>query len=155
MKAIQITISIIICELAGIIGSIFTAKSVKTWYLLLKKPVFNPPSWVFGPVWTTLYAMMGYSAYRIWAKGFARTDVKIALAVFAIQLILNSLWSFIFFGKQDLALALVEIIVMWFFIGVTMILFYKIDKTSAMLLLPYLLWVSFASFLNYSLWRLN
>lgn len=147
--------AIIVSELAGIIGSVFTVSSISSWYATIIKPALNPPSYVFGPVWTTLYALMGVSAFLIWKKGLDRKDVKVALGIFLIQLVLNTLWSIIFFGLHSPGGALVEIILLWLAILATIIAFYKISRTAAYLLLPYILWVSFAAYLNYSIWVLN
>jgi tryptophan-rich sensory protein len=154
MDYTKLAVSIVLCLLAGGIGSIFTAKSIPTWYKDLKKPSFNPPNWIFGPVWTTLYILMGISAYLVWTSGW-NSAVKVALAVFAVQLILNTAWSIIFFGLQNPFVAFVEIIFMWLAIFATIVLFYRISPTAAYLLVPYLLWVSFASALNFAIWRLN
>ncbi|MFH1682806.1 MAG: TspO/MBR family protein [Candidatus Woesearchaeota archaeon] len=148
---IRLVISIMICQLAGVIGSLFTANSVSTWYVDLVKPSFNPPSWIFGPVWIILYLLMGISLYLVWVK---RTD-KLALSVFGIQLFLNSLWSILFFGLRNPLFAFVEIIFLWVMILYSFILFYKISKKAAYLLVPYLLWVSFAAVLNIFLYLLN
>jgi translocator protein len=145
--------SIIICQLAGIIGSFFTVSSVSTWYLTLNKPFFNPPSWVFGPVWITLYFLMGISLYLIWNN--YNKDSKLAVTFFSIQLVLNSLWSILFFGLRNPLLAFIEIIVLWAFILLTIIYFYKKSKTAAYLLIPYILWVSFAAILNFAIYYLN
>jgi tryptophan-rich sensory protein len=145
----------VVCQLAGIIGSVFTASSVSTWYTALQKPSLNPPSWVFGPVWTTLFVLMGIAAYLIYENGFKKKNVRIALSVFAVQLVLNTLWSILFFGLQNPGLALVEIAFLWLSILSCIVLFYKINKTAAYLLIPYIVWVSFASYLNYTLWILN
>lgn len=142
-------------QLAGIIGALFTARSVQTWYTTLQKPSFNPPSWLFGPVWTVLYLLMGIAAYLVWAKGWTVPGVKTALFVFALQLVLNSLWSILFFGVRQPGWAFMEIVVLWAAIAVTIVLFWNISRTAAFLLVPYILWVSFAAVLNYSLWRLN
>ncbi len=151
----KLIIAIVACELAGIIGSLFTISAIPNWYATLVKPAFNPPSSVFGPVWTTLYALMGIAAFLVWKKGFRRMDVRKALLVFGVQLILNATWSIVFFGLQSPAWALVNIIALWFAIVSTMILFYKISKPAMWLLVPYILWVSFAMYLNYSIWMLN
>ncbi|MCJ7680527.1 MAG: tryptophan-rich sensory protein [Candidatus Aminicenantes bacterium] len=143
------------CELAGIIGSVFTARSVQTWYTTLQKPSFNPPSWLFGPVWAVLYLLMGIAAYLVWSRGWSTPGIKTALAVFAVQLILNTAWSILFFGLKNPASAFVEIIFLWAAIALTIFLFSNISRTAALLLVPYILWVSFASVLNYFLWRLN
>jgi tryptophan-rich sensory protein len=144
--------SIIICQLAGIIGSIFTVSSVSSWYATLNKPFFNPPSWVFGPVWTLLYLLMGISLYLIWNN---KKRTKKALLIFGIQLILNSLWSILFFGLQSPLLAFIEIIFLWSAILLSIIYFYRISKVAAYLLVPYILWVSFAAILNLSIFILN
>ncbi|MEN9649444.1 MAG: hypothetical protein RL094_411 [Candidatus Parcubacteria bacterium] len=147
--------AIIICELAGLIGSVFSISAIPTWYATLTKPTLNPPSWVFGPVWTTLYALMGIALFLVWKKGFDRYDVRKAISIFSLQLVLNAAWSIVFFGLQSPGWALVNIVAMWLAIVWTMTLFYKISKPAMWLLLPYILWVSFASYLNYSIWILN
>ncbi len=150
-KGWKLIISIIIPFLASIIGSLFTTSSVSTWYVELIKPSFNPPSWVFGPVWTTLYLLMGISLYLVWTTKFDRK----AFTVFGIQLFLNALWSVLFFGLRNPLLAFIEIILLWIAIIATIILFYRINKKAAYLLIPYILWVSFAAILNLSLYLLN
>ena len=147
--------SILICQLAGVIGSVFTASSLENWYILLEKPVFNPPSWVFFPVWTSLYTLMGISLYIVWEKGLQQRDVKTGMVIFGIQLILNSLWSFLFFGLKSPYYAFLEIILLWIAIFLTIIQFKKVSKTASYLLIPYILWVSFAAILNYYIWMLN
>jgi len=140
---------------AGIIGSFFTSSAIPLWYNLLLKPAFNPPSWVFGPVWTILYILMGTAAYMIWQKDLGRKEVRFALWIFAFQLVLNTLWSIIFFGLKSPALALIEIVTLWLSITYMMILFYKISRPASLLIIPYVLWVSFAIYLNYSIWFMN
>src|SRR3989344_3497362 len=161
----KLVIAIGVSELAGIIGSVFTISAIPNWYARLVKPALNPPSWVFGPAWTTLYALMGIAAFLIWSsyakasEGQAKRQIKIALGVFGIQLFLNAIWSIIFFGLHgstwltinNLGWALVNIIFLWLAIVWTMVVFYKISRPAAYLLMPYLLWVSFASYLNYSI----
>ena len=151
----KLILSIVISELAGIIGSIFTIPSIDGWYESLVNPPLNPPVWVFGPVWTTLFALMGIAAFLIWKKGLDRRDVKIALGIFLSQLVLNTLWSIIFFGLHSPGGALIEIVFLWFAILVTIITFAKISKPAAWLLMPYILWVSFALYLNYTILVLN
>jgi len=151
----KLVIAIVVSELAGVIGSVFTISAIPNWYAGLVKPVLNPPSWVFGPAWTTLYALMGISAFLIWKNGWEKKAVKTALGVFGIQLFLNALWSIIFFGLHSPGWALVDIIALWLAIVWTIFVFYKISKPAAYLLVPYILWVSFASYLNYSIWILN
>lgn len=151
---IKLIVSIIICQAAGLIGTVFTTSSIPDWYAGLKKPSFNPPNWLFGPVWILLYLLMGISLYLVW-KQRDGTETKTALIFFAIQLILNSLWSIIFFGRQQPLLAFFEILILLLFIALTIVKFFPISKVSAYLLLPYLLWVSFASLLNFYIVRLN
>ena len=151
----KLIISIVACEFAGIIGGIFTSRSIPTWYKKLKKPSFNPPNWIFGPVWTTLYLLMGISLYIIWNSGTNDPIKIIAMALFGVQLILNVIWSILFFGMRKPSYAFIEIIFMWIAILATIIIFYPISSLAAILLVPYLLWVSFASILNYYIWKLN
>ncbi|HSV27213.1 MAG TPA: TspO/MBR family protein, partial [Sedimentisphaerales bacterium] len=148
-------IFVLISLLAGLVGSMFTATSVRTWYATLNRPALTPPGWVFGPVWTALYIMMGIAAGLVWSKGIASPAVKAAIAAFIIQLILNALWSFLFFGLQSPLYGLIDIIALWFAIAVTIFLFRRVDLYAALLLVPYLLWVTFATFLNIRIWQLN
>jgi len=148
IKIPRLILSIGLCLGAGVLGSFFTTSSIPTWYTSLNKPFFSPPNWVFGPVWTILYIMMGASLYLVWIKA------KVP-AVFWVQLVLNALWSIIFFGMRNPALAFVDIIALWIAIFLTIKYFYKINKLAGQLLLPYLLWVSFASVLNFFIWQLN
>ncbi|MBD3248730.1 tryptophan-rich sensory protein [Candidatus Woesearchaeota archaeon] len=146
-------ISLILPFLASLIGGIFTASSVSTWYLTLVKPSFNPPSWIFGPVWTLLYLMMGLALYLVWIN--KQENKKPAFTVFGIQLFLNALWSILFFGFKRPLFAFIEIIFLWISIFVTLVYFYKIEKKAAYLLIPYILWVSFAAVLNFFIYYLN
>lgn len=152
---VKLITAVVGSELAGIIGSVFTVSSIPTWYAGLVRPELSPPNWIFGPVWTTLYALMGVATFLVWRKGLNRRDVKIALSLFLGQLFLNSLWSILFFGLQNPGAALVEIAFLWVAILATCIAFAKISKPAAWLLLPYLVWVSFAAYLNYAIWTLN
>lgn len=154
-NAIPIFGFILVCEMAGIIGSLFTFSAIPTWYATLAKPSFSPPNWVFGPVWTTLYALMGISAYMIWKTGWHKKEVKKALCVFAIQLLLNATWSIVFFGMKNPGLALINIALLWAGIVASILLFSRVSRNAALLLSPYLLWVSFASVLNFYIWMLN
>lgn len=151
-KWVKLIASILICQIAGVIGSVFTTPSITTWYADLQKPGFSPPNWVFGPVWITLYTLMGISLYLVWNK---KKNIKIPLTLFFIQLILNSIWSIIFFGLQNPFYALIEIIILWIMILLTIISFYKVSKKAGLLLLPYIIWVSVATILNYYIWILN
>ncbi len=151
----KLVIAIVGSELAGIIGSVFTAPAIAGWYATIVKPELNPPAWVFGPVWTTLFALMGVAAFLIWKQGLERRDVRIALGIFVGQLALNTLWSILFFGLQNPGAAFIEIVILWFAILATIVAFARISRPAAWLLAPYILWVSFASYLNFSIWMLN
>jgi len=152
-KIVKFLIAIIVCQLAGVIGSIFNIISLENWYPLLVKPSFNPPNWVFAPVWTSLFFLMGISLYLIWTS--KKKNKKIAINLFIVQLILNILWSALFFGLRCPLCAFIEIIVLWIAILFTIIYFYKISKISAYLLIPYIIWVSFAAVLNMFIFLLN
>jgi len=152
---LKLLFSVVFCEAAGILGSVFTVPAIPTWYASLKKPSFSPPNWLFGPVWTLLYALMGISAYLIWTQGIEKQAVRNALFLFVLQLVLNILWSFFFFKLQSPFHALIEIIFLWFLILVMILSFYRISKIAGLILIPYLLWVSFAALLNFSIVKLN
>ncbi|MFH1256105.1 MAG: TspO/MBR family protein [Candidatus Diapherotrites archaeon] len=146
---------IALCELAGVIGSVFTFPSIASWYAALNKPFFSPPNFVFGPVWTALYFLMGVALYLVWVKA---TDAKLkqpAYTVFALQLFLNVLWSVVFFGLHSLSGGFAVIILLWLSIAATIYFFSKISKKAAWLLSPYLAWVTVASALNYAVMALN
>jgi len=152
---LKLIVSVIACLAAGAIGSIFTRSAIPTWYATLAKPSFSPPDWLFAPVWTSLYILMGVAAFLVWRKGLENKQVRIALIVFLVQLILNALWSIAFFGLQCPLCGLTIISVLWLAILATTILFYRVSRVASVLLWPYLLWVSFASVLNGSIWLLN
>ena len=163
----------------GALGNIAVQPSIPTWYAGLIKPSFNPPNWLFAPVWTTLYVVMGVAAWRVWrvqqerpasparealagevsasarARGGRRGPISIEMAAFGIQLALNCAWSFIFFSAHQLGAALAEIIVMWVAILATLVLFWRRDRLAGLLFVPYLAWVSFATALTHAIWRLN
>ena len=148
-----LVVFVALCLAVSGIGGAVTATSVGTWYQTLQKPPFNPPDWVFAPVWTTLYVLMAIAGWRVWR---ARSEAgRRALSVFAIQLGLNLAWSFLFFGFQQIGLALVEVAVLLLAILATMALFWRIDRLAGALFLPYLIWVGYATLLNASLWQLN
>ncbi len=153
-KTIQLISTIILCNLAGILGSLFTFSQIDTWYANLSKPFFNPPSWVFGPVWTILYILMGIALYLIWQEQKSKKRNR-AMRVFFFQLFLNAIWTPIFFGWHQIGLALFVIFLLFVSIVWTMRLFFKQSKTAAYLLIPYLGWVGFATILNASLYVLN
>jgi tryptophan-rich sensory protein len=153
-KILTLLVSIITCQLAGAIGSIFTFSAIPNWYSTINKPFFNPPNWLFGPVWTLLYLFMGIALYLILStKKTAKR--KTALIIFFTQLGLNTLWSIIFFGLRSPGIAFVEIVFLLIFIVLSISKFLPISKKAAYLLIPYLLWVSFASILNLSIFLLN
>ncbi len=175
---IKLIISILICELAGVLGSLFTTPAIKTWYAFLEKPSFSPPNWIFAPVWTLLYLLMGISLYLVWVKNW-HIEVKAgeaeqktwnpisrklftgswreenAVAIFVLQLVLNILWLVIFFGLKSPGLAFFEILMLWFAILYTIVNFYRVSKPASFLLFSYILWVTFAAVLNFSVWQLN
>lgn len=150
---LKLIVAIGICQAAGLVGSLYTADAIPTWYATLVKPDWQPPNWLFGPVWLTLYTLMGIALYLVWTGKAKNRDS--ALAIFAIQLVLNAVWSIIFFGQQNPQSAFVEILVLWLAIATSIWQFSKINKRAAWLLVPYILWVSFAAVLNYSIWQLN
>lgn len=152
---IKFLASIIICECAGLIGSIFTTGAITTWYVTLQKPAFTPPNWLFAPVWSTLYLLMGIAAFLIWRKGLDSRQIRIALIIFLIQLVLNILWSIVFFGLEAPLYGLIEIVILWIAILITILRFWKISPAAAWLMVPYILWVSVATALNASIWALN
>jgi len=153
-KTIKLVYCVLIPLIVGGVSGYFTTKNIATWYVTLIKPSFNPPNYLFGPVWTTLYILMGFSLFLVLNKAKELDRNKI-IGVFSLQLILNFLWSFIFFEFHQLCLACFEIIVMWFSILYMIILFYKTNKWAAFINIPYLLWVSFASVLTFSIYFLN
>jgi len=152
VDVLKLVLSIGLCEFAGIVGSLFTIQSIPTWYAGINKPGFNPPAWVFAPVWTFLFLLMGISLYLVWSK---EQVVEKPLKVFGVQLTLNVLWSFLFFGLESPLYAFMEILLLWAAIVVTILEFSKVSKASSLLLVPYLLWVSFAAMLNLSIYLLN
>ena len=151
----KLVVSIIACLAAGAIGSIFTRQAIPTWYATLEKPFFNPPNWLFAPVWTLLYILMGIAAFLVWRKGSENRQVRIALIAFLVQLVLNALWSIAFFGLESPLYGLIVIVVLWVAILFTTLSFYRISRAAGVLMLPYLLWVTFAAVLNESIWLLN
>jgi len=152
---IKLVMSILICQCAGIIGSFFTRRSIPEWYVFINKPVFNPPNWVFAPVWVSLFIMMGIAAFLVWRKGLCTPGVRSALMIFLLQLVLNSLWSIVFFGNRSILGGLVVIVVLWLAILWAIIKFFAISKPAGVLLIPYIAWTSFAFILNVALVVLN
>ncbi len=155
-KFTKILVVVVTCLAVGYLSGIVTRSSIETWYPTLIKPSFNPPNWIFAPVWSLLYIMMGWAAALVWNEIESKQEeVKSALILFVIQLALNSLWSFLFFGLKNPMLAGIEIILLWLLIYETFIKFNKINKFAGYLFIPYLFWVSFAGILNASIWWLN
>lgn len=148
---LALVVCILICFAAAAIGGIWTSRSVGTWYKEIEKPSWNPPSWVFGPVWTALYLMMGISLWLVWRE----RAPALPLGLFAVQLVLNAAWSGLFFGLRLPGAAFAEIVLLWLAIVGTVLTFRPIAPVAAYLLLPYLGWVSFAAVLNFTIWRLN
>lgn len=159
MKTLSEVGKLIICLVVplavGFLGSMSTRSAIDTWFPALERPAFSPPDWVFAPVWTILYIMMGIAAFLVWRSGMQSRYVAPALVAFAVQLGLNFLWPELFFGRRQLLLGLVDIIALWAMIVVTMVLFFKVSRVAGLLMIPYLAWVTFASVLNFELWRLN
>ena len=151
----KLFISILIPLLVGAISGFFTSSGVNGWYTLANKPWFNPPNWIFAPVWTTLYVLMGIALFLVWKADADKSIKQTAIILFTLQLTLNFFWSIIFFKLQQPGWAFVEIILMWLMILLTILWFGKINAAAAWLLVPYICWVSFASVLNYSIWKLN
>jgi tryptophan-rich sensory protein len=151
----KLVISIVACQAAGGIGSIFTTPAISTWYAALEKPAFTPPNWVFAPVWITLYLLMGVAAFLVWRKGLNERGVKTALVIFLVQLILNALWSVVFFGLKSPMAGVILIVLLWIAILITIIRFFKLSHIAGGLLIPYIVWVSIAANLNVGIWMLN
>lgn len=151
---IKFIIAVAIPLTVGSISGYVTSSSVDNWFTTINKPSFNPPNWLFAPVWTTLYILMGISLYLVWQKNATHSKTR-AILMFGIQLFLNFLWSIIFFGLHEPGWAFVDIVVLLFSIILTIVEFRKLSKAAAWLLLPYILWVAFATALNFAIWRLN
>jgi benzodiazapine receptor len=151
---LKLVASVVLCQSAGFLGSLFTTPAIPTWYATLKKPFFTPPNWIFSPVWFSLFVLMGISLFFVWRK-LGHPHFKPALLFFFVQLILNILWSAAFFGLRAPLLGLVDIVLLWIAILFTILNFLKVTKFAGVLLIPYLLWVTFATLLNFSLWILN
>lgn len=153
-KILTLLFCIISAQLAGIIGSLFAAPNIETWYVFLKKPFFAPPNWLFAPAWITLYTLMGIAVFLVWQKRQS-PGARTALYFYCGQLLFNALWPVIFFGLQNPFLGFLAIIVLWILIAVTMVKFWKIERPAGLLFVPYILWVSFAAILNLAIWQLN
>ncbi|MDO8471880.1 MAG: TspO/MBR family protein [bacterium] len=153
-----VIVSIVIAQLAGVIGAFYTMPAVKSWYPTLTQPSINPPSWVFAPVWIILYTLMGIAAYLVFKTKTTKANrgwVEWGLTLYVVQLVLNAWWSILFFGQHRLFEATIEIMALWIVILVTLIMFAKVKPLAGWLLLPYLGWVTFATYLSYAYWLLN
>ncbi|MFC2033855.1 TspO/MBR family protein [Chloroflexota bacterium] len=154
-NGIKLVSSIIICLCAGFIGSVFTTPAIPTWYAQLEKPIFNPPNWLFAPVWTILYILMGISAFLVWCQLNHNRQIKVALIIFLIQLSLNTLWSVVFFGLESPLYGIIVIIALWIAVLLTILRFLKISALAGWLLIPYIGWITFAAILNIFIFILN
>jgi translocator protein len=151
----QFAASLIICLGAGFIGGMVTTPKIRTWYAGLKKPAFTPPNWAFMPVWTTLYVLMGIAVFLVWHAGFSQAGVTLAFTIFWLQLLLNMLWSIVFFGMKSISGGLVVILLLWIAILASIITFFPVSAAAGWLLIPYIVWVSIATNLNFQVWKLN
>ncbi len=154
MKTLKLLFCVVVTNLAGLIGTVFTMPAIPSWYANLNRPSFSPPNWIFGPVWTLLYLLMGISLFLVWESKSSKVK-QIGIWAFIVQLFFNAIWSPIFFGAQNTGLAFIVICFLWVSILVTIYYFWKIHKIASYLLFPYILWVSFAAILNFSIWWLN
>ena len=152
---VKATISVILPQAVGISAALITETGESSWYQTIERPAWNPPGYVFGPVWTLLYLMMGWAFYLVWKSDAPPQRRRSAMVLWAVQLIFNFFWTLIFFGAHEIGWALAEIIGLWVLILLTIFAFARISKTAAWLLVPYISWVSFATLLTYTIWRLN
>jgi benzodiazapine receptor len=152
---VKLIVSIVVCQGAGVIGAIFTTPAIPTWYAGLKKPAFTPPNSVFGPVWVTLYFLMGVAVFLVWREGLGQQGVTTAFLLFWVQLVLNVLWSVIFFGFKSLLGGMVVILLLWVAILANIVVFFGVSSIAGGLLIPYIIWVSIAANLNAQVWILN
>ncbi|AIS31676.1 TspO/MBR family protein [Methanobacterium formicicum] len=147
--------SILIVFFSGAVGSLATFPEITTWYAALAKPAWTPPNEWFGPIWTTLYILIGIALFLVWRQGWDRRDVRFAIGIFAVQLVLNILWSLVFFGLHSILGGFIIIFLLWIAILANMVAFYVLSKPAGLLFVPYIIWVSIASYLNYSVMLLN
>lgn len=154
-SVIRLVVSVLACLAAGGIGGLFTYRAIPTWYRALKKPRYTPPNWAFGPIWTTLYILMGVSVFLVWNKGLTVHGATVAFTLFWIQLVVNVIWSVIFFGMKSKGGGVIIIIVLWLLILATTVISFGVSVWAGGLLVPYIVWVSTASYLNIGIWLLN
>ncbi len=152
---LKLVISVLACQMVGILGSLVTTPAIPTWYASLNKPSFTPPGWVFGPVWVTLYFLMGVAVFLIWRMDLRNSAVRAALLLFVAQLISNGIWSPLFFGLKSPLLGLIDVAALWVLIVLTIAAFARLSRAAAILLVPYIAWVTLALALNFSIWRMN
>jgi len=152
---LKLCLSVLVCLGAGWVGSIFTRPAIPTWYAALEKPAFTPPNWVFGPVWTLLYILMGVAAFLVWRKGWDIREVRIGLVTFLVQLVLNVSWSIVFFGLRSPLAGVIVIVGLWVVLLFTILRFFNLSTAAGWLLVPYILWVKIAAALNIAVWALN
>jgi tryptophan-rich sensory protein len=152
---LKATIALILPQAAGISAALITETGESSWYQTIERPEWNPPGYIFGPVWTLLYLAMGWAFYLIWKSDAPAEKKRPAMILWVVQLIFNFFWTIIFFGAHEIGWALAEIIVLWVIILLTIFAFARISKAAAWLLVPYISWVSFATLLTYTIWRLN
>ena len=152
-NAVKLLIALAIPLLIGFFGSFFTISEIGSWYQTIQKPSWNPPNWIFGPVWTTLYLLMGISLFLVWRS--SASQKRIAIILYTVQLVLNFFWSFIFFKQHQIGFAFAEILALWLMILLSIFAFGRMNKLAAWLLVPYISWVSFAAILNFTIWQLN
>jgi len=153
-SAVGLLVCVAACFAAAGVGGLFTGLSVSTWYHELQRPAWNPPDWVFGPVWTVLYLMMGVAAWLVWRKG-GWAGARVALVLFVVQLVLNAAWTGVFFGLRAPGMAFIELAALWIAIVATVIAFWRRSIAAGALMLPYLAWSTFAAVLNFTIWRMN
>lgn len=152
---LKLIISVTIPLLVGGLSGFFTVTGVESWYQTIDRPSWNPPNWIFGPVWTALYILMGVALFLVWKDKSAGGVKKFALLLFVVQMLLNFFWSIIFFSLQQPGWAFAEIVLLWLFILITIFAFARLNNMAAWLLVPYVSWVSFAAILNFTIWQLN
>jgi len=152
---VKLVVSILASFAAAGVGSLFTFRAIPSWYAGLKKPRYTPPNWAFGPVWTVLYVLMGVSVFLVWQKGLANPGVMLAFTLFWVQLVFNAMWSVVFFGRKSQGGGIMVIVVLWLLILATMIASFRVSVWAGALLVPYIVWVSVASYLNVGIWVLN
>jgi len=152
---LRLAAAILFCEIAGSLGSVVTTPAPGSWYSSLIKPFFAPPAWVFGPVWVTLFLLMGIALFLVWELGIEKPEVRFAVGIFMVQFFLNVIWSFLFFGLRSPLLGLIDIIILWWLILATIVVFYRVRKSAAYFLILYIAWVSIATVLNASIYLMN